>query len=259
MENNQTNRRVNPIIIIVVILQIIFIIFAATAIYNLLHQNTEVPKMRISNYSALPQGEIIGSSNTSNTKKIDFTLSDESKRTIESVIYEAASLNNKGVTPNSGAKIREGSAHYVYIQSINSYFLNFIVDMEELGQSYRFVWSFDNNPSKQGTPPDVVMLMAFCPKSDELIYGDFGCKDAYDGHGLNIAVYNLLRYNLFSDFTVGLSDTYLYEPLTISINTSSGSDSAKSAAVEEVSAYLAALGFDLNDFEYKTDFIEIAR
>lgn len=258
MENSQNNYRVNPIIIIVVLLQIIFIIFAGTTIYNLLNQNTEVPKMRISNYSALPEGEIIGGNTATNTANINFTLSDESKRTIESVIYEAASLNNKGIMPNGGAKIRDGSAHYAYIQGLNSYFLNFLVDIEELGQSYHFVWSFGNNSSKQGTPPDVAMLMAFCPKADELIYGDFDCKDAYDGQGLDIAVYNILRHKLFSDFTVGLSDIYAYEPLTISINVNANNDSARSAAIEEVSGYLAALGFDLNDFKYATKFIEIA-
>lgn len=259
MENNQSIYHVNPAIVTAVILQFVFIIFASIAIYSILNRNVGTPKIKISNYSTISDGEVIGGDNTaSNTQDIKFTLDDTAKNTIESAIYDIASNNNKNGLANNGAKIREGTSHYVYIENLNAYLLNFIVDIEDLGQSYRFVWLFDNNLLDQNSPK-VSSLMVFCPKESEIIYDDFNCKDDYDGHGLDIIVYNLLRYKMFSNFTVGLSNVYNGEPLTLDINVNSDSEATKDAAVQEISNYLSSLGFGLDDFKYTIRYLEVAK
>ena len=256
MENNQTILRINPAIAIAAVLQLIFIVFAGVTIHNLLNSNTGAPEIKISNYSAIPDGKII-SNEPSSIRGIDFTLDDTAKHTIGSTIYNAVLINDKGSVSNHGAKIREGSARHAYIEDLSAYFLNFIVDIEDLGQSYHFTWLGDSSFSGQNLP-EVTFLMAFCPREDELVYGNFDCKDEYDGQGLDIVVYNLLRYKMFSDFTVGLSNVYDGEPLVIGINVSSDDESAKAAAVQEVSDYLSDLGFSLDGFEYSVQYIEVA-
>ena len=258
MENNQIILRINPAITIAVVLQLIFIIFAGITIYNLLNRSMGAPEIKINNYSAIPDGEILNNNNTlPNSQGLDFALDDTDKHTIESTIYNAVLLNDQGSISNHGAKIREGSARHVYIEDLSAYFLNFIVDIEDLGQSYHFTWLGDSSFSGQNLP-EVTFLMAFCPREDELIYGNFNCKDEYDGQGLDIAAYNLLRYTMFSDFTVGLSNVYDGEPLMLNINISSNDESAKAAAIQEVSDYLSDLGFNLDDFEYTVQYIEVA-
>lgn len=258
MENNQNILRINPAITIAVILQLIFIVFAGVTIHNLLNSNTGAPEIKISNYSAMPEGEIIGNNNTpSNTQGIDFTLDDTAKHIIGSTIYSAVLINDKSSISNHGAKIREGSARHAYIEDLSAYFLNFIVDIKELGQSYHFAWLGDSSFSGQNLP-EVTFLMAFCPREDELVYGNFDCKDEYDGLGLDMVVYNLLHRRMFQNSTIWLSDVYGGEPLTMTINTRSDDEAAKAAAVQEVSGYLSSLGFSLDDFEYTVQYATAA-
>lgn len=255
MENNQNALRINPIITIVVILQLIFIIFAGITIRNLLSYSMGAPEIKINNYSAIPDGEILSNNNIlSNNQGLDFALNDADKHTIESTIYDAVLLNDKGSIANRGAKIREGSARHVYIKNLSAFFLDFIVDIEDIGQSYHFAWLGGGDSSGQNLP-EVVFLMAFCPKEDELIYGDFSCKDEYNGHGLDIVAYNLIRRYPFNSFSTELSDVYAGYPLKITIQLYPGEDSTEEIAVQELSTYLSDLGINLNDFEY--DFFQL--
>lgn len=256
MENNQNNYRISPAIAVAVILQLIFLIFAGITIHNLLDRKTEPPKIKIDNYSAIPNGKVINKhSEKSNSQNVDFNL-DNYKSEIEESIYNVALINNKGNIEDKGAKIREKSAHYVYVEDSNTYFLNFIVDIEGLKQSYRFTWRRDNDSSGQSMVSNT--MTAICLKEDEMIYEKFDCKDNYGGRGLDIVIYDLLSKRMFSNFTVGLSGVYDGKPLTFSINVSSDSESAKSAAVKEVSDYLAELGFNLDDFKYSVKYIGVA-
>lgn len=259
MENNQNNYRINPAVAIATLLQLIFVIFSSITIYNVLNRDVETPKIKIDNYSAISSGQIIGGANTlSNPEELDFTLDDNAKKVIESTIYDIVSLNNKGDITNYGAKIRKDSAHYIYMEELNGYFLHFIVDIEDLSQSYHFAWIFNNDSSRQ-KDPKVEPLMAFCPKKDEMIYGNFDCMDNYSGRGLDIIVYYLLRYKMFSSFTVGLSNIQTGEPLTFSINISSDDEAVENEAIQEIANYLANLGFNLDDFEYTIKHLEVAK
>lgn len=254
MENNQNNYHINPIIAIAVILQLVFMIFAVITIHNLLEPKTEFPEIKIDDYSAIPDGKIINEFGQALAiQDIEFDSNNGVKNAIGQTIYNVVTLNNKGNIPNNGAKIREGSAHYVYIEDSNTYFLGFIVDIEDLKQSYRFAWLQPTDPSGQIMIKKV--MMAFCLKEDEMIYGNFDCKDNYNGHGLDIVTYNLIRDHSFSNFSIALSDIYVGDPLKITIQLFPKDGASKATAVQELSEYLSESGINLDDFEY--DFTQL--
>lgn len=249
MELERRTIQINPILTILVIIQLLFIIFIVIAVSNILNDQNNVAKVDIDDYSDISSGIVIDSTNDLDADT-DFALDDTKKSVIGGILYDVVSLNNIDNIQNNKATIRQNSVHYAYIDDLQIYFLNFIVDLEDLGQSYHIVYRWADEYPNENVPTNEPAI-AFCPQEHELTYGDFGCKDNYDGDAQSLVVYDLLRYKEFSDFTVGLSgDVYNGEALKLRINTTSDEDSVKSAAIEEVSGYLTELGFNLNDFEY---------
>lgn len=257
MELERRTIQINPILTILVIIQLLFIIFIVIAVSNILNDQNNVAKVDIDDYSDISSGIVIDSTNDLDADT-DFALDDTKKSVIGGILYDVVSLNNIDNIQNNKATIRQNSVHYAYIDDLQIYFLNFIVDLEDLGQSYRIVYRWaDEYPNK--SVPTNEPAMAFCLQSEELIYGDFNCKDSYNGHGTDLVVYDLLRYKEFYDFTVGLSgDIYDNEMLNIHINTISNEEPVVSVAVSEVSNYLSSLGFSLEDFKYNAGTVEIA-
>lgn len=247
-ENSQKIVKISPGVAIAIGFQLLFLIFAGITIGSILSQKNEVAQIGVQGYSEHPE------QNNENEKikvvNMDSSLDGSKKTAINGVLYKIASLNNDVGISNRDGKIREGSAYSVYIEDLDLHFLNFIVDIEDLAQSYRIVYRWaDKYPNKNVPTDDPVM--AFCLDKDELIYGDFDCKDNYGGRGKDLVVYGVLRYKLFNNYTVGLlSDVLGGEALKFRINTSSDSSDAKEDATNAVSSYLASLGFDINDFDY---------
>lgn len=257
MESEHKVYQINPIIAIAVFLQILFIIFIIVTINGVLNSQDDVAKIDIGNYSSISDGVIIDNSDDINVET-DFKLDDTKKSVIGGLIYQIALLNNVDNISNNKAAIRADSVHYEYIEDLKIYFLNFIVDLEDLGQSYRIVYRWADEYPNENVPTNEP-AMAFCLHKDELIYENFNCKDSYNNYGESLVVYDLLRYKDFSNFTVGLSgDIYKGEALNIHINTISNEESFVSSAISEVSEYLSSLGFNLNDFEYSAGTVEIA-
>ena len=88
-----------------------------------------------------------------------------------------------------------------------------------------------------------------------MIYDDFDCKDEYDGYGLDVVAYNLIRDHSFNNFSAGLSDIYVSYPLKITIQLFPRDGASEDTAVRELSEYLFEFGINLSDFEY--DFAEL--
>lgn len=234
--------------IVAIVFEVVFVVFVIITVVGILKKNdVEVAKLKIENYSAIPEGRVIGSKN--NGVSVNFELNETKKSMIESTLYDEVLLNNNGGIYNS-VKIREGSAYYVYISELDVYLLNFLIDIDELKQSYRLIYRWADRYPNENIAQNVSVL-SYCPDEDELINGDFKCKDAYNGRGNDIVVHDILLNKTFSNFAVGVSgDVYNGEPLSISINTYSDDETTKESAIEEVSSYLSSVGFDLNDFDY---------
>ena len=240
-------KQIKPVAAVIVIFEIIFVVFVVLTIRNLMQKNVEVPNISIDNYSAIPELSVVGGDNSG----VAFELDETKKSVVESVLYDEILFNSVGNIYNGGAKIRVGSAYNVYISELDVYMLNFIVDIEGLGQSYRVVYRWTDKYPNENIPQNVPGL-AFCLDEDELIYGDFGCKDKYDGYGADTVAYGLLQNKTFGNAVLSLSgDVYNGEPLMINVYVDSNDDSVVATAIEEISSYLASTGFDLEDFDYE--------
>ena len=245
---NQPKLKLNPVIIIATIFEIAFFIFAAVSIHNILEVKNTTPAIRIDDYS-----EITNGTSVEDSENVISDISDTNKATLEQTIYNTVSLNNPSSNSisNRGAVIREGSVHQAYLEEADTNYLEFIVDLEDLGQSYQVVYRTLNGNTDYAHFSNIPLAMVFCPKTEDLIYGDFGCKDSYNNHANRRIVYEALQPKEFDNFSVGLiGDVYNGDQLTLSIFTESDEESVKQAAISELSGYISSLGFDINEFEY---------
>lgn len=103
-------------------------------------------------------------------------IPDNEKKSIEEALYHAASLNTEDIPSKTIAVIRGES----YDQSFenNIYSTKFIVDIESLKQSFSIENSYSNLPVEESGLTDYT-VMVLCLPVEELVYGDFDCKDRF--------------------------------------------------------------------------------
>lgn len=243
-----------PILVGLVLFEIVFVFFLIMTIRQFFKRDTEVVKAGISNYSVLLEEGTVGEDG----KNLKLGLDETQKSIIEGVLYDEISLNHIGNVGNQNAKIRDdNSVYYVYIKDLNIYFINFIVDIEDLRQSYRVVYRWSDDPQNENIPQNVPAL-AFCLEENELKYGDFKCKDKYGGYGKDIVVHDLLKNKIFSNAILDLKgNVYNEEPLDIHIYVDSNKNFEQEVAIGEISSYLSGVGFNLEDFKFivNTNFV----
>lgn len=88
-------------------------------------------------------------------------------------------VNNTGSEvkiPKSGAKIRENSITNNYNEQTNIHSYSFMVDIEELQQSYhaQIQWSDDPEVNLGGYP-----ILFTCPTKEQIVYDNFACTDMF--------------------------------------------------------------------------------
>ena len=237
MENNPPIK-FNLGITIAIIAEAIFCIFAFVILKGLLSNDYKAAKINIDNYS-------IG---------LDFkdtSLNDESRAIIEAALNDIVALNNSGQNiSNHNANIRPESNYSLYIKDLDIYFVNFIVDLSDIEQSYHIIYRYSDSYSNNSIPPNDP-VMAFCLDDDEKIYEGFKCKDSYSGSAKNRVAYEMLKNKIFSNFTVGLvGNVYDNEDLSFRINTLSNDEEVVNSAINELSEYLSSIGLDLSNYEY---------
>ncbi len=103
-----------------------------------------------------PYGKEIKIKNLAKT----FSLSSDEEHRVNSQLYEAVSKNSDTIP--SSAIIRKT------ISSSENGYRSFLVDLEDIKQSYLIQFNFSE------TPPSIVIS---CPTEDLLIYGVFQCND----------------------------------------------------------------------------------
>lgn len=248
MDDNKDYIAINYPVVFVILLQIIFIIFGVITIKNLLSTKPNIPKVSIDNYSEIAETTILGQT----SKEINKTLfsSAENKSLVESVLYNITLLNTNGSNiTKKDAIIRDGSVHNVYISDLNIYLLNMIIDVQEIGQSYRIVYRWTDNYPNRNVPVNGP-AMAFCLHESELIYDNFNCKDEYNNRGINTVFRDLTRDYPFKTFSIKTSDTDTEGQLVNTIQLFPGEEITEETAKQELSDYLSELGFNLDDFKY---------
>lgn len=142
-----------------------------------------------------PYGEQIKIDNLSQYYK-DFP--DDTKDSILNTLYNIVSINNPDTKlPKSGAKIREGSTTGSYNKNTNIYYDSFIVDLEELQQSFSFQVTWSPNSENPYLSDIGYPVLASCPTQEQLIYTSFDCIDNSSSNGIyNDVVFSFLPMNI---------------------------------------------------------------
>lgn len=113
-----------------------------------------------------------------NFDKLVKNLPKERKDAIFASLHLIVSKNTEQVKPAPQVKdavIREGSEEQTAVTPGKHFTGNFIVDIKSLGQSYSFQYSYSTDPN-DGFEGGYSIIVR-CPTVDELIYGDFNCKN----------------------------------------------------------------------------------
>lgn len=175
-----------------------------------------------------PYGEQIKINNIEQYYK---SFPNDTKDSVFNTLYNVASINNPDTKlPKSGAKIRDGSTTGNYNKNTNIYIDSFIVDIEELQQSYVFQVTWSPNQDNPYLENVSYPVLATCPKTDQIIYNSFTCIDGFSNNGIyddpifsilpiNIAYYEN-NYSVYTAYDIIAEVTD--DKLTIIINDKTG-------------------------------------
>lgn len=237
--------KINPITFIAILIQIVFIVLLIVTLNGFIGTNREMPRVEVDGL----------------TSEIE-DLPEFGGEDIEHDIYLALRENISSETlRKNGIKIRNGSLINNYYESLGLYYVNFIIDIPDIEQSYQVIakWTDDG----YGGDPlydDVsgVVTGVLCLDSDQLIYGEFDCKPwrdyvkhviidslldlGQDEIGNNIMLTSEYRDNM-EDYKVKMEyfgcDTMCY------CRVASGEE--KKLAVEKFEGFIKGLGFKAED------------
>ena len=227
---------INPIVLIACVAEIVFLIIAGVIIKDLFTPKTKVNKIGIDNYANV---------------NLNVNLDDAQKSVVEGELAKIVSLNNTdSSTLSYGAEIREGSVHDVFIDDLAIHFLNFIIDVKELGQSYQVIYRWADRYPNPNVPTNN-SAMIFCPRQDKQIDQNFNCRDDYNGNGESIVAYQVLRNQLFGSFLTGIEGNDTDGIKKIYISPMDSEEATKDNAIKTLRDWLANLGFNLDDYQYE--------
>ena len=180
-----------------------------------------------------------------------------SKNQIDYIQYEllkVVNMNSEKVKEGKDiedAVIRENTFFQEHSESNNIYTVSFIVDIKSISQSYRASYQWEKG-SDSTVDIDEWGTNIRCLSSDELIYGDFKCKDMFTvmGGDENTIIKHLPHSSLNYRITL---DPIQYDTLNILIITSAAderidADAAISGYKEDALEWIRSVGFNPQDF-----------
>lgn len=94
---------------------------------------------------------------------------------INTSIFAVAQLNYPTVISGTRAVVREGTSIYEFRQATRIHTINFIVDIESIGQSYNVYFDWSTEADNQFVSPYGVVVTCLPP--EQLIFGEFECTD----------------------------------------------------------------------------------
>lgn len=227
--------RQNPILLgVFIFIQITFVILLAILINRF--ANTETFEE-----SNLP---------ISNLEKDLQDLPENSVSTIQVALYDAVAENHGTLSDieKNDAKVRDGTMVNLYFERQNMHYINFIVDIPSVQQSYQIFNEWSDNPVNKYYMTNKV-TMAMCLPEDEIIYQNFSCEDNFDHKGQNIITAEFLKYFSFEYFTPTLKNS---DPSIININPVNANvdDDSKQLFIQETKDAISSLGISPEVFQY---------
>lgn len=196
-------------------------------------------------------GEVIIRNYRDNVKNLSGNYED----LIMAELYKVIKLNTKegeAVPSVNDAILRDGSARQEYSEEFSIYKGSFIVDIESLKQSYiiTYVYSRDSDSTALGGYP----ILASCLPVDQLIYGDFGCKDIESEESVDLnPITTVLPYSTLSYSIRAVNNDKSIRLIVTLFITEADRRSGEAAAIasykEEVLAWISSQGFNPADYE----------
>ena len=177
-------------------------------------------------------------------------LPTNSVETIQDLLYDTITINQGTLNSisDSDAEVREGTMIDLYFENIDMHYVNFIVDIPSIQQSYQVFneWSDDNS-----NPHYLINMvtMVMCPLKDQQIYNNQDCRDIFNHNGQKIIVskfINQFDYNSFTPyFKEGDLSTVYINPAIPNVE-----DKVKQEYVQETKDMVDALGVSSDIFKY---------
>ena len=235
-ENEQS--KIPVAILVFIIIQIVFIIFLAISISNLLEDDTKLKRE--------DQPEIT----ISNLKTLVSDLSDEYASDIQHSLTEIVELNttNLGIT-DSSATIREESLNTVKSDYKGSKIISYIVDIPNLQQSYQMFYAYPIN-TNLGAPSTNNYRAILCLEDEkQIVYPDFECYSPFSSDARREIIGEYLGYFEFEYFSATLDDdnvTVIISPISESVT-----ETTKKAYINQTKEAIKSLGISPDLFEYK--------
>lgn len=218
---------------ILAVLQLIIIIMVAFIINRINSDSNAVPYLTISSVTDVIKG-----------------LPSSSVDSIQSALYDAVRQNGVSESNNSEARIRDNSLINKYFERQNINYINFVVDFPNEKQSYQIFheWSNDNK-NEHILVNGATKIMCLPP--DQLIYGEFNCKDENAHNGQRIIVAKYISYYVFNAFTPFLKTDDLYGVVYINPVLPEISEGEKSSYIQQTKDAIKELGVSPELFQYQ--------
>ena len=236
MENN--NRTINYPLLLFVLFQLVFIIFAVVSIKNMIKDDRINPD----DISRQPSISI---------ENLTSKIPDLKSSSVVSIEHELLRIVKNNLTDvnfsNIKATIREGSAHANFFETENISEINFIVDLPDLKQTYRIFHEYSSDSKNEYLDPNGSIIALCVTESSEIIYEDFACVDLYSQKTRNLIVQKYLAFydsDYFYAEVVGSN----YDKINIGLFRREETDGK--TYIEEAKAMVRSLGNSPDLFTY---------
>ena len=184
--------KMNPMVVVALLLQVVFVVLLVVTFNDLNGSDAEIPKVEV------------GSLDSKTESLPEFGAED-----IEYNIYLAIENNIRdGVVQKKGVNIRDGSLIENYYEEIGLHYLNFIVDIPDVAQSYQVVAKWEDGEQGDVLYDNLsgVATGVLCLDSEQLIYGEFDCKP------LRSYMKNTILYSLLMSGAESIGDNVTLVP-----------------------------------------------
>ncbi|MBR2741155.1 hypothetical protein IKD98_00105 [Candidatus Saccharibacteria bacterium] len=227
--------RQNSILIaIFCILQFFIIVIVIFLVSQLNKEESRVPSLTIANFASSIKN-----------------LPSESVEPIQIALYNVVNQNNNNIVDDMDVVIRENSYVNQYFERQKIHYVNLIVDIPTLEQSFQI---FHEWPEKNDYANQYYMInratMAMCVTPEDTIYHNSTCEDAYWNNGQRAIAAEFIKYFTFDYFNAYAKEYELYKTIYISPIHYDHDENEKESFIEKTKDAIKSLGISPEIFDY---------
>ncbi len=231
------SKKLSPLATAFIIIQLIFLIIVVATIIWINNSNNE-PDSNVTRYKKIP--ELTIKDLAANAP----ILSEPEIESIQKKLFQVVSENASSINVSKiEAVIRNDVTH---AQKYNkSSYLNMIVDIPSLEQSYEVIYS-----TNALIDPDITTFVLCLDEDTEAVYKDFDCKSSDDSSTREKVVQAYLKYFKFDYFTAYVKPDDAGVIVISPAITYENSEETKAKYIDEVKESIESLGMHSDAYEY---------